>query len=75
MSGKPCEATCPKCGSADVWRTYRAKGLKWDLKRWVECKHKYFHEAGWEAYASSEHIHHHCRTCQYEWQTSPMRKP
>jgi hypothetical protein len=27
----------------------------------------------WNAVAQRDHISHHCRICQYEWQTLPMK--
>lgn len=53
---KPCEQTCAKCGSADIYYRFRDKGerLDNDLSTVFE-------------YAEDELIRCHCRTCGYRW--------
>lgn len=72
---KPCDIPCPKCGSADIYRRWRRKGVVFDYS----CAD---HEQGEdgdiayghcrEAMATRDCIQHHCRTCGFEWNTPPL---
>lgn len=73
---KPCELPCPKCGSTDILRQYRENGEKWDTHKHGGYSSKYANRSdGYYMTAYRDHIKHHCRTCQYAWQTTPLRKP
>ncbi len=74
---KPCELTCPKCGSNDICRTFYDKGniiqtspcdIK-DMDKW-----KYSKRGSYVTEATKAHIHHNCRCCQYKWQTEILKK-
>lgn len=68
----PCELPCPKCGSLDVARHFRAAGKSWTThNREVENPHAEGHM--WLRTAKVDHIEHHCRCCQHDWQTEPLR--
>jgi hypothetical protein len=77
---KPCDSTCPKCGSGDIVRELRRAGetvrrfIGEDGPSWLTgtkwVKEKQYHG---EVFAQ-ECIEHHCRGCQYEWCTAPLRQ-
>lgn len=76
VTPKPCELPCPKCGSQDISRAYRARGATWRtsdsdgyVSRFAGCYRAYTMSA------NREHIEHHCRTCQHDWQAPPLPKP
>lgn len=75
----PCKLPCPKCGSDDVHREHHANGSKWDVVGDADgycARNKYAARHSHRAvYATREHIAHHCRTCQFDWQGAPLRKP
>jgi hypothetical protein len=77
----PCELSCPKCGSSDIYRNfYKAKekirsivcvvhGFDWDFEN-------PFIELDLIAIkAKKDIILHHCRCCQYEFATDPLPDP
>lgn len=71
---KPCDLPCPKCGSADVMRRFWPKDERRKAKAYDECNMgPYVRVERWNAVARRDHIGHHCRCCQYEWQTLPMK--
>jgi len=83
---KPCERLCPKCGSADVTRRFvrageyilpssakeadkrsfeRHKGCSCsECKGWIRSLGKKL---------ARDTIFHHCRCCQYEWNTAALK--
>ena len=72
----PCDQNCPKCGSRDIHRKHRMPGDGVD-KQGIDdelIKRPPFMEVNWPYgwKASKEHIGHHCRTCQYEWESSTL---
>jgi hypothetical protein len=77
MPQKPCSAECPKCGSQDIYRRYRAKGRQFDYD-------SAYHEQGEDgdiaygnyrmAVAARDCIEHHCRTCCHEWNTPTLAR-
>ena len=73
---KPCEIPCPKCGSSDVMRRFWCKNETCrESKKYDESSiWKYSRVSGWTHYATRDHITHHCRCCQYNWETLPMSK-
>ena len=74
----PCELPCPKCGSADIHREFHRKGDRLDLSReeFEKKRTNKFIRVADDAWERSDYIRdcisHHCRTCQYEWETEPM---
>lgn len=65
-------APCPKCCSNDIHRLWRERGARWTLYcRNTRKSNQWVTYADWEAHAKKECISHHCRCCQYEWDTSP----
>ena len=71
----PCSLPCPKCGSADIYRRHRAAKEEWsrDEKR-RDYETDFVSYVGWSAKAKSECITHHCRCCQWKWDTAPLAK-
>lgn len=74
---KPCDASCPKCGSVDIHRTFRAAGTRWATREANPGCTKFANERLYGREAFANHIEHHCRTCQHDWQGRPLlkRKP
>lgn len=72
LATKPCDFPCPKCGSADIMRRFWAKGDQRPAKEYNQSMSRYTSVSCWNAYATKDHIVHHCRRCQYEWQTLTM---
>ena len=70
----PCSAPCPKCGSQDIHRRHAPAGAKLDLgyeRRDMERVNEYVRINGWlDAEVKLECIMHHCRCCQFEWETA-----
>lgn len=74
---KPSEATCPKCGSNDCHRKHRRRGETWTVsERGTVPLSPFINVHGdWNREATRECITHHCRTCQFDWQTAVLKKP
>lgn len=73
---KPCDFPCPKCGSIDVLRNFWPRGERRQAREYdKQSMGKYASVTCWNAYANKDHLVHHCRCCQFEWQTLPMVKP
>jgi hypothetical protein len=71
---KPCDLPCPKCGSADISRSFWPKETRRQAKEYGARSGKWTRVECWNEYATRDQLAHHCRCCQYEWQTLPMRK-
>lgn len=73
---KPCEALCPKCGSADISREFRRRGERWDVNDGdCEPASPFINKvSNWCREAARECITHYCRICQFDWQTKPLPK-
>lgn len=69
---KPCDLPCPKCGSADVMRSFWGKEDRRQAREYGVPIGRFSRAIAWNVYATKDHIVHHCRCCQYEWQTLPM---
>ena len=73
----PCSAPCPKCGSQDIHRRHAPAGAKLDLgyeRRDMERVNEYVRINGWlDAEVKRECIMHHCRCCQFEWESAPQK--
>lgn len=72
---KPCDAPCPKCGSPDINRRFRAKGSDFKAEAYGRAGTKYAHASTWHAVVQRDHIHNVCRCCQFKWQSLPLAKP
>ena len=71
---RPCDEACLKCGSKDIHRKYRKKGERWSVgDRADEPFSKFINADGWWREAVRDCITHHCRTCQYDWQSRTLR--
>jgi hypothetical protein len=70
----PCNLPCPKCGSVDVGRLFYAKGDQVPSKGYDRCGNRYASGQSHYFRAFSEHLAHHCRCCQHDWQTLPLKK-
>jgi hypothetical protein len=70
---KPCDLPCPKCGSADVLRSFWVKEDRRQAREYGAVSGKWRRVIAWNEYATRDQIVHHCRCCQYEWQTLPMK--
>jgi hypothetical protein len=74
----PCSALCPKCGSPDILRQFRRNGEEWEgaveIGEYIEPGENTL--IVWGEYgntkAKRDIITHHCRCCQYDWQTPPI---
>ncbi len=57
----PRSSSCPKCGSTDISMSYHKQGCS-DLN--CSCA-----ECSWGSHHNQhdEHLHRHCRGCQYDW--------
>lgn len=70
---KPCEIPCPKCGNIDISRKYHKKDEPLRRRNVVESEfitlNPYSKTYPCESYptAKKEFLEHHCRCCQYQW--------
>ena len=53
--------TCAKCGGEDIYRAYHKQGCREPDCGCAECSY------GSHAKAHGEHLHYHCRGCQFDW--------
>lgn len=70
---KPCEESCPKCGSADVHHQFRGRFEVWSQEKYGKIS-KYANGMAHTMTAHTDHIEHTCRGCRYEWQGKPLPK-
>lgn len=68
----PCNMSCPKCGSADINRLFRGKGTDRPSEKYGHPISRFESAESWTAVAWRDHIMHHCRVCQYDWQTPSL---
>lgn len=72
-SRKPTEVPCPKCGSAEIARRFHAKGETLKSFTYGKRPNEFTTGLGTHTWtAQRDHIHNHCRGCQYEWATLPL---
>jgi hypothetical protein len=69
---RPCDMPCPKCGSMDVFRKFWAKNDREEARCHNLPKSKWIKTDEYWNTAIKDHIVHHCRCCQYDWETLPM---
>lgn len=80
---KPCNVPCPMCGSDDIHRTYRSKGdeIGYPSDGSPGRSSQYVKREWMDWRVLSECIVHHCRTCQFYWdspvlaRTKPPKDP
>jgi hypothetical protein len=74
----PCNAPCPKCGSQDCMRRFHKRNAAIEVasgKYGESPLPGWYGGEGYTFWATRDLIHHHCRTCQYEWVSKPLSKP
>ena len=72
-SEAPCALACAKCGAADISRHHRLAGDSWSNCGTERIRTNAFVDVGrFTARALRECLTHHCRTCQYDWETTPL---
>jgi hypothetical protein len=62
---------CGKCGFGDVMIRWHGNGAYHSSRRGQACWGDYGSDRG---KPKSEHLHYHCRTCQFSW-TGPLTPP
>lgn len=70
----PCDEACPKCGSKDIYRRFIAKGKEVPYEDYDKCASKYGTGQCHHWTATRDHLHNHCRCCQFDWQSLPIRR-
>ncbi len=70
----PCNLPCPKCGGADIFRKFYASGECIETDKYGKCPSRFSSGQGYAWTAYDDHIKHHCRCCQYDWETKPLPK-
>lgn len=70
---KPCKQPCPKCGSTDIYRLFKHQNQKWDDKD-LDVSNFINRLSDFDVQATRDCIVHHCRGCQFNWQTKPLPK-
>lgn len=69
---RPCALACPKCDNADIARRWREVGKYPERPTASIPSTEFVDRAMWDSITvKKECIIHHCRECQYEWDTSP----
>lgn len=68
----PCNLPCPKCGATDITRLFRGKGTERKSEKYGRPISRFESAESWTAVACRDHIMHHCRVCQYDWQTPSL---
>jgi FtsZ-binding cell division protein ZapB len=70
----PCNEPCAKCRSNDIYRKFYAIGdireTEFSCKRVPKFADKI---SSFRFRATEDHIIHHCRCCQYTWETEPLK--
>lgn len=74
---KPCDISCCKCGSEDIRRKFFAKGE--DPKPFnygqssVTRLNQFVDIKPGNSTTLKQCIVHHCKTCDFEWETAPLK--
>jgi hypothetical protein len=69
----PSEQPCPKCGSDDIHREYRESGEEWKTHGVSKQRtSKHVKIGRWSGSAKRDCIVHHCRCCQFDWDTDAL---
>jgi hypothetical protein len=68
----PCDEPCHKCGSSDIHRMFHAKGDRVEHRFGGRSKSTKFVDRSHSCYgiAKRDCLAHHCRCCQYSWDTA-----
>jgi hypothetical protein len=77
MKKKPCKLPCPKCGSDDINREFLRKGkdrIIYSIDDEKERKNEFITRERYTIYVKKDCITHHCRCCQYEWESGVLSK-
>jgi predicted RNA-binding Zn-ribbon protein involved in translation (DUF1610 family) len=69
----PCNAACPKCGSADIYRQFYAKGKRIDNEEYDVPPCDWTTGQCYAYKASRDLIKHHCRCCEHDFVTKPLK--
>jgi len=75
---KPCDVPCPKCGSMDILRRFHRGGTTFrDDTHRDEPSTPFVDRARspWDQSALQDCIIHHCRHCQFSWDSAPLGTP
>ena len=74
---KRCSMPCPKCESENIHRRYRRKDEEWnkdicdyECRETERVEYRTYH-----ARAKVECLVHHCRCCDYEWDSECESNP
>lgn len=63
--------SCPKCTSTDLLVTFTAKGKVLDAFGRREVEDEFVTSSQYDFYwtyrAAKDHLHKHCRVCQFNW--------
>lgn len=70
----PCDEPCPKCGSKDIHRHFIAKGSRVPHEGYDKCASRYGTGQCHYWTATRDHLHNHCRCCQFAWQSLPIKR-
>lgn len=73
MRRKPCKLSCPKCGSLDIHRQHEWPGEYDAGFEPQERTTPFVKIRRFDSKILAECIVHHCRDCQYEWETAPLK--
>ena len=67
------ELTCEKCGSDDILVRYIEEGQLIDSSSFKKVENEFIKSSEYDMYfqlkAKKEHLHNHCRNCQYQSNT------
>lgn len=73
---KPCNQSCPKCGSVDLHLVFAAAGQIINLGfagKDTKRKNQFVNIDGWhDAKVIKDCLRCHCRTCQFDWEVAPL---
>lgn len=70
----PCNESCKKCGSIDIYRRFEAKGSKIKNEEYDKSPYKWVSGQCYSYKADRDFIFNHCRVCQYDWVSKPLSK-
>ena len=70
----PCEMPCPKCGTTDIHRLFKVAGSKASLLLSLShTSNEFVKRDKYETKVLKDCIMHHCRCCQYDWETEALK--
>ena len=71
----PCNERCPKCGSPDVLRQFVQSGESWANRSDRVRGNEFLVSDKFDVQCFRDCITHHCRICQWDWETPPLPSP